>query len=159
MPLWLPACLTYVHINYYSRIHGFCKQCGTLGRKDNLRRYHFNFCQPGKSDLESGFLLNGCLPTTGQEDVQMVMALINSGSTTTQLPTKPTADVNSYGAHSANDKRLPISTRSNAGSEINRQNNLTKFQLSGVKTPRKPAQAPQKEYTRKREQKVQLKEC
>ena len=60
-------------------------------------------------------------------------------------------------AHSASGQRLPASPKSNAGSEKNIQNKAAKPRLSGVKPLRQPAQTPQKEYVRKRDQKVQFK--
>ena len=76
--------LDHYHLNQlyfrYRRMHGFCRECGVMGRKDNLVAHHLKHCQPTKPAWVSGFLPNGCLPNTNQSEFKKTMEIIKFGA-------------------------------------------------------------------------------
>ena len=140
-------------------MHGFCRECGVLGRKDNLVAHHFKHCQPGKPAWESGFLLNGYLPATNQSEFKMTLALIQSGATDSKCDEEHLEDIREEDTVSDEDLLLEepheVITK---GENLSVDDKSTKSK-SSVKRGRKPNKVSRKTSVKKREQKAEVKHC
>jgi len=69
-----------------------CRSCGVLGRRDNLKTWHFPYCQPNLPAGDSGFLEIGETPECGAEEVLAVLDRTSSHARRLGVPSPPTKD-------------------------------------------------------------------